>query len=303
MPIDKSAAASRLMKELKEGAPEPISPEILDDNEKFLLYGQAKTGKTHTALTAPEPILFHAIGAKNEAKTYYSKDFQDKHGKKDLILDVAREKYDRYGRCKEPVGYDQACAQLERNLELDDQGKLPTSTGGFASLIVDNATVLTEFQSHKVFYLLDSFGAGGEKTTYAKMMAHGIRTEIDGDWKGIMSLMKDYVSWLFSLDKVVIFIAHEYEQLVPNRATQSTNLVGVKPQFIGRQRKKIASDFDNVWRHWRNGQFFEARTTAQGSDPEIVAGTRVGGIVQSNYRNPDISETISKFKAHAEKQT
>ena len=303
MPIDKSAAASRLMKDLKEGAPEPISPEILDDNEKFLLYGQAKTGKTHTALTAPEPILFHAIGGKNEAKTYYSKDFQDRHGKKEIILDVAREQYDKYGRCKNPIGYDMACAQLERNLELDEQGKLKTSTGGFSTLIVDNASVLTEFQSNKVFYLLDMLGAGGEKTTYAKMMAHGIRTEIDGDWKGIMSLMKDYVSWLFSLEKIVIFIAHEYEVEVRSRSKQSTTVVGVKPQFIGKHRNKLPSDFDNVWRHHRNGQFFEARTIAQGAEPKVTAGSRIGGIIPANYRNPNISETISKYKAHAEKQS
>ena len=56
--------------------PTPISPAIIGEHEKFLLYGDAKMGKTFCALTIPEPIYFVTFMSDNEAKTYYSKEFQ-----------------------------------------------------------------------------------------------------------------------------------------------------------------------------------------------------------------------------------
>ncbi len=100
--------------------PQPISPDILDSNEKLLLYGHAKTGKTFLALTAPEPIYFMSIGTSNEAKTYFSKQFQEKHGKKEIHLDVIpKDETGKRGRFKKATGFDAACDALDIALELD----------------------------------------------------------------------------------------------------------------------------------------------------------------------------------------
>jgi len=282
---------------------EKLTSKIIGQREKFLLYGAPKKGgKTFTALTAPEPILFHAIGGPNEAKTYFSKDFQNKHGPKDIIIDVVVEDLDKKGRCKNPIGFDNACNLLDEALEADDKGELPTETGGFETLVIDNGTVLSEFQMNKVIHIANSFRNAQAKgmSTYDKLMQEGILVPHDSDWGGAQSLMRDYVSWLFKLDKHVVFIAHEYEQTKANRATQSSDLIGIKPLFIGQQRDRIANMFDNVWRCTKQGQMYIARTIPADKPIDIIAGTRLGGIVDNDYIDPNITKTIEKFKKHAE---
>jgi len=280
-----------------------LTSEIIGQWEKWLLYGAPKKGgKTFCSLTAPEPILFHAIGGPNEAKTYFSKDFQDKHGKKEIVIEVAIEDLDKRGRCKNPAGFDHACNLLDDALELDDKGKMETSTGGFETLVIDNATVLSEFQMNKVIHIANQFRSTQATglSTYDKLMQEGILVPHDSDWGGAQSLMRDYISWLFKLDKHVVVIAHEYELTKANRATQGSDLIGVKPLFIGQQRDRIANMFDNVWRCTKQGQMYLARTTPIDKPFDIIAGTRLGGIIPNDYPNPDLTKTIEKFKKHAE---
>jgi len=124
-----------------------LTSEIIGRREKFLLYGAPKRGKTFCALTAPEPIFFLAIGGPNEAKTYFSKQFQDKHGQKDIYIESAIENVDKMGRCSNPVGFDHACTLLDEVLEKDDKGELDTETGGFETLIIDNCYHLESISS------------------------------------------------------------------------------------------------------------------------------------------------------------
>lgn len=282
--------------------PRPLTSEIIGEREKFLLYGAPKRGKTFCALTAPEPIFFLAIGGPNEAKTYFSKQFQEKHGKKDIIIDHCVEEVDNMGRCKNPVGFDHACNLLDKALELDDKGELPTSTGGFETLIVDNATVLLEYQMNKVIYLSD-LGRSSDTTgdsTYEKFKESGILKPSDSDWGAAQGLMQNWYSWLFKLEKHIVFIAHEYEVTKADRKTQTVNLIGIKPLFVGKQRNRIANAFDNVWHFYKQGQMYIARTEPIDKPVDIIAGTRLGGIVSPDYQNPDLTKTIQKFKKHAE---
>ncbi len=283
--------------------PVPLTSEIIGRREKFLLYGAPKRGKTFCALTAPGPIYFLAIGGPNEAKTYFSKDFQDKHGKKEILIDFAVEKVDKMGRCAEPEGFDHACTLLDEALELDDQGKMETSTGGFETLIVDNATVLEEFQMNKVIHIADTNrnpDASGA-STHETFMEHGILKPFDSDWGAAQGLMQNWYSWLFKLDKHIVFIAHEYLNTSANRKTQSSDIIGILPLFVGQQRGRIANAFDNVWHFTKQGQMYLARTTPVDKPVDIIAGTRLGGIIPNDYPNPDLTKTIQKFKAHAEK--
>ena len=78
--------------------PKPLTSEIIGEREKFLLYGAPKRGKTFCALTAPAPIYFLAIGGPNEATTYFSKQFQDKYGQKEILINSAIEDVDKHVR-------------------------------------------------------------------------------------------------------------------------------------------------------------------------------------------------------------
>ena len=279
-----------------------LTSEIIGRREKFLLYGAPKRGKTFCALTAPDPIFFLAIGGPNEAKTYYSKQFQEKHGQKDIYIESAIEDVDKHGRCKTPKGFDHACNLLDEVLELDDQGKLDTKTGGFETLIVDNATVLAEFQMNKSIYISDltrSDSATGA-STQQKVKEHGVLKPSDADWGAAQSLMQNWYSWLFKIDKHIVFIAHEYYVTRANRATQSVDTVGIQPLFIGKQRSRIANAFDNVWHFTFDHAHYQARTIPTEKPVEIIAGTRLGGIISNDYQNPDLTKTIAKFKKHAE---
>jgi len=279
-----------------------LTSEIIGRREKFLLYGPPKRGKTFCALTAPEPIFFLAIGGPNEAKTYFSADFQQRHGTKEIWIETAVEKVGKMGRYKHPEGFDNASIILDKFLELDDQGKMETSTGGFETLIVDNATILQEYMMNKVIYIADTNRNPDAKgaSTHQTFMEHGILKPHDADWGAAQGLMRDWYSWLFAIDKHIVFVAHEKEITHANRATQSSDLIAIKPLFVGQQRNIVANRFDNVWHFYKQGPMYVARTVPEDKPIDIIAGTRLGGIVSPDYQNPDLTKTIAKFKKHAE---
>lgn len=286
---------ARPEKVVDEWAPtfEPISPAIIGQREKFLLYGPPKMGKTFCALTLPGPILFLAIGGNNEAKTFYSKDFQEKHpGVKVTVVEI-KEDVGRKGIVKEPKGFDRACLALDIALEKNLKGELD-----FNAIIVDNATILSEYQMHKVLKISHTSSSG--ETAYDKYTKQGILTPFDSDWGAAQSLMKKFITWLFEIDKHIALVAHEYHDMVTNRATQSREVVGIKPSFVGRDRDIVANKFDNVWHFRRQGQHYVARTTPE-SSPDVIAGTRVGGLIKENYSNPNLTEAINVLAAHAQK--
>jgi len=274
--------------------PQLISPAILDDNEKCLLYGVAGTGKTFAALTAPEPILFLAIGGENEAKTYFSKQFQSKYGKKEIYVEAIKENIGARGKIIKATGFDLVCDALDTALELDAKGEMQ-----FNTLVIDNATMLSAMQAHKVIEITSKGASADKDSAYEKFKKSGILTLYDSDYKAIQSLMWQWVNWVFSLPKNVVFIAHEYIDTVPNRKTQSQDVVGVKPQFYGRHRTDIPNMFDNVWRFQRNGQEYEARTVSQGKPYEIVAKTRVGGVLSANYSDVNLTQAFDRLQKQA----
>ena len=275
---------------------QPISSDIVGDAEKFLLYGDPGMGKTFAALTLPEPILFIAVGASNEAKTYYSKQYQKKHGKKEIHIGVAEESTDQKGGFYgDPIGFDNACTILDMALEQEEAG-----TFAFNSIVIDNATILSEFQMNKVLSIsyIDANDKSG--TAYLKLREHGIRTPYDSDWGGAMSLMNEFVTWLFQLNKHVALVAHEHKDQIADRKSHSQVIKGVKPLFVGKQRTIIANRFDNVWRFTRNAQFYEARTTPLNSPYDVIAKTRIGGVIEEDYRDVDLSFSIKELQKAAE---
>lgn len=276
----------------------PISPSIIGEREKFLIYGDPGTGKTFDALTAPAPIFFLAIGGSNEAKTYYSQQFQKKHGKKEIFISVAEEELGDEGRVDSPVGFDRACTLLDEALESDDKGEVE-----FATIVVDNATVLSEYQMNKVIEISHmgavSKGKDTSGTAYQKYQDSGLLVPFDSDWGATQSLMSKFTSWLFRINKHIVFIAHEYQETVTNRMQQSREITGIKPLFIGNQRGRVANMFDNVWRKTKSGQFYVARTVPLDRPYPVIAKTRVGGILPEDYQNVDLTDAIEQLQDHA----
>lgn len=279
--------------------PSPINTSIIGQREKFLLYGDPGMGKTFCALTAPGPIYFLSVGAHNEAKTYYANQFQEKYRKrlpeKDLFLDVVVEDFrgmTGYGK-DTAVGFDRAKECIEKAFEADDKGEIH-----FETIVIDNATVLTEYQVNKAIAM-----QSGKGETLSKLQKDDILTVADFEWKDVQNMMGKFLSELFAVDKHVVFVAHEWEQTVTNRATQTADVIAIKPLFIGKQRDRVANTFDNVWRFTQEAKSFVARTTPRSQSPSIVAKTRVGGVIDPDYMNPDLTEVIERFKKHAEKMS
>lgn len=271
-----------------------LTPELVGTREKFLLYGEPGTGKTRAGLTAPGPIYFLAIGAPNEAKTFFSPDFRKQFPNQKVYIDVAEESIDERGQFDAAIGFDSACDLLDEALEQDRKGDLH-----FETVLVDNATVLSEFQLNKVFEISEIDAKDKSKTSLRKLRDHGIYTPADYDWGGAQSLMGKFVSWLFKLDKHIVFVAHEHQDTTTDRATHTQLIQAVKPLFIGKQRNQIANMFDNVWRFTKNGQFYEARTVAADRPFSVIAKTRVGGVLDQDFRNVDLEWAIQQLQEAA----
>jgi len=99
--------------------PSLLTPDLIGDSEKFLFYGEPKTGKTFAALTAPDPIYAISVGNIDELETAFGKDFKDKHPGKIIYHDVAEETFGKQGEWSGAVGFDNVCDLLDAALEAD----------------------------------------------------------------------------------------------------------------------------------------------------------------------------------------
>lgn len=270
--------------------------DILSGNEKFLIYGAPKTGKTFLSLTAPEPIWFLGVGGKNELKTLYSRPFIEEHGRKEVHITAVSEDFDEQGQMSDnPNGFDRVCDAIDGFLEWNEGSGV-----GIKTIIVDNATVLEYYMLNKA--IAAEYVIGGkdvEKSVLKREREHGIRKPHDSTWGGAQSLMDRITRWLFELPFNVVLVAHEYPTYVQVKGTRDLKLQSIEPLFVGKQRTQIPNAFDNVWRMRTIGggrsQQFECQTVG---DEIVSAGTRVGGILEHTERNLNLTEVIEEFKQY-----
>lgn len=285
--------------------PQQISPAIMGRKDRFLLYGDGGTGKTHLALTAPPPIYYVCTGGENELDTFYSKHFQEaykrNHGhylqEKDLQYDFVDLPFS--WKNDDASGFDQIKKKIE-------EAVVASMGGGFQfnSIVFDNASTLTDLQIEKAIKLSALSSNAPDKTTQKKYDETGILQVADFEWKDVMNMMEKFLSEAFVLDKVFVVIAHEWEQIVTDRATKVQSTTKIKPAFIGKQRDDIPNMFSNVWRMYNYADNkTAARTIGKDSNPVTIAKTRVGGILPNDWPDPDIQVAIEKFRVHAQNQS
>ena len=278
-----------------------LTPEsVLGQNEQFLIYGEPKTGKTELALSAPGPIYVLCIGPENELKTRYSKHFMERpDGGPDKIVyfDSARETRGKHGEITDnPTGFDEACTHLDQMLHDVQTGKMEKPE----TIIVDNATVLEEYQMNKAMIAGYDLAGNKEKTALKRMRDYGIIKPGDSDWGAAQSLMSKMVSWLFALPYNLVMVAHEYKEFESKgENSRDRQISGIYPLFVGQQRIQITRAFDNVWRTTTAGG---GRTTQYWTqttgDERVVAGTRVGGVLQEKEQNLSLTNVIEAFKKY-----
>lgn len=273
--------------------PQQISPDIIGESEQFLIYGKPKTGKTFLALTLPPPILFISIGQNREAKTYYSKPFQEKHAA-NLPPDQLR------------IHVGMTSQEVKDLTEAALEGDYAGTGFQFNSIVLDNISRLIAAQLQVAFDLSFDRAASGSgnvtKTAKAKQEEYGAIVPQQQDYGVAKSIMQAFLSELMAVDKHLAVIAHEYDTFTSGPG-QTQILSKVEPNFIGKDRQDMGNLFDNVWRMDKDGSRYIARTE-EGTDPKgfsIQAGSRIGGVVAKDYLNPNLGEAIEKFRAHAQK--
>lgn len=269
------------------------------DHVKILGYGMAGTGKTFAGGTMPGKVYVLLVGNDNEIDTLTSDDFVEKHPEKveDISFDVVSEERAERGHFKEATAFDRACDTLDEALEKDAD---PDDPFEFDSLVIDNATTLNRVQMNKAISINHQIQSNKNKTTLSQLREENIIIPGDNDYMSQMSLMEQFIDWLFGLDKHVFVVAHEYRDTTYNRQARTQEVDSYRPLFTGKHRENIPLMFDNVWRFYTSGKAagkqdraFKVRT--QGSD-KIMAKTRLGGVLRNTIRDINLTECIEKMQ-------
>lgn len=282
--------------------PKELTPEsVLGQHEQVLLYGLPKTGKTFLALTAPDPIYVMCIGKENELKTRYSKQYIKNFSDRTIWFDALLEEFGEGGEMKDdPVGLDRVGEAFDIMLELHRKGETPD----FKTIVIDNATVLEEYQMYKAMAAGWHLANQKDKTALIRMRNYGIIKPGDNDWGAAQSLMDKFVNYISKLPFHIVLVAHEYQEFERSDEGRKQVLKGVYPLFVGKQRTGIARAFDNVWRTSISGggrtQQFMVQTVG---DDKVVAGTRVGGVFDdsenaTNGTQFNLTLAIEQFQAY-----
>lgn len=157
------------------------------------------------------------------------------------------------------------------------------------TLIVDSATALNEFVMIRALENMDSLGYSQSWKDTKKV---GMQVRRIQDYGGGMTLFEQFVEWIRSLDKNIVFICHEYQE-----ETESGIVKQRLPLLIGQLRQRVVKMFDEVWWMHVEGTGKKTRYMVQTrSDSKVVAKTRMGFLEPDEewLSYPKLAEKIEK---------
>lgn len=228
------------------------------DKLQILLYGEPKTGKTVLAHSFPRPRtldcdngLRSVIAAVRRGIIPMPKDWK--------YRTIIEEDYEAHGILKSARAIDEVTDTLDEWIKESDQ---------WDTLIVDS---LTSFNVFCINRALEINAALGQSQSKALSKKHRVTIMRKQDWGGAMSLFTDFITWVRSLDKNLILIAHVHETTDEEGRVRKT-----RPLLIGQLRQRLLKEFDEVWYSNKSGTADNTRfyTQTQG-DGLIVAGSRL----------------------------
>lgn len=278
-------------------SPQKLTGEVVGENEKILLYGESGAGKTHAGGTMPAPVYFICIGGENELKTLRGRNFVEANPEKadQIYYDSVEEPKSSRGRFDEADAFDLAGDMIDEALEADRKGDIH-----FESIVVDNVTSLRSVQMNKAIEFNYYRTQDKDKTAFRRLFDENILVPGDNDWQSQMSLMKQFMSWMFDIDKHVLVTAHEWTQTKTNRQDHSKTIQARRPHFTGNNRTEIPLMFDNVWwLHTEGGGRSQVRAVQTVECDITLAKTRVGGAFGSEVRDPDMERMIRRMQEDA----
>jgi len=245
----------------------------------------------------PEPIYFLVAGPPNEIKTLIGPAFTDKHPNRKVYFDHATEPTHKRGQFKSADAFDHMCDLLDAALAKDESGEMP-----FNSVVIDSVTGLLKFQMNKAMELNWGIVESKEKSALGKLRKDGIVLPGDNDYKGAMSLMAQFMTWVMTIPKHVCVTAHVYAETSTDRKTRIRTIDSYKPSFYGKHRDDMPAEFDNVWRTKVVGGGGNVRYEVKTVGDEIYYGkTRVGGVLGITLDDINLTDCISKL-SKAEKK-
>jgi hypothetical protein len=277
---------------------ETLDSSILGQSERIILYGDPGNSKTWTSATAPGPLYYLVTGGVGELKTLVSPGFKKFCEEKqidqpEIRYDLIDEEYGKRGRIKSASALFAIEKALDAAFEADATGEFQ-----FQTLVIDNCSSLIEYQLNLAVEFNQARKRG--KSQHATMKHYdefGVLIPADNDWGVAQGFMDQLLAWVKPLEKHVIFTAHEYVQSKRDRASGQEQIISVRPAFIGKQRTNLPRAFDNVWRmslHGGGKGIYSSMQTIR--DEQVLAKTRVNGVLKATEANPILSQLITKME-------
>lgn len=274
--------------------PRPIEDHKLGTRHKIILYGEGGSGKTFTAGTMPGTIYSIVFGGENEITTYKSPDFKNKYPNKKgkIFYDFVKEEIGERGHFSDANAFDAACDFITEALELEAAGDF-----AFDSLVIDAATGLRRYAMNKAIEFNYGRATKKEKATLQRYRDENIIVPADNDWGSQMSLIVQFVEWVYNLDKHVCLVTHEWTETQHDRSSRQTSVIQRRPLFTGGNRTEIPAWFDFVWRitPQKLGQGIIANAQPYG-DNVNYAKTRLGGILPPVIRDPNLEKLFAQIE-------
>lgn len=253
----------------------------LDDDAplQILWWGPPKSGKTVAAHTFPRTRTLDFDRGMQSVMWGIRSGYIDKDPEDVVYRTIQEERTEDLFEASWPdFALDRATDTFDEWMNESDQ---------WDTLIVDSATMLSEYCINKALYQLDKHMDGFTESVQ-RSKSLGFRVMGRQDWQPAMSLFEDFINMVRGIDKHLIVIAHEYEE-----TNEEGRVTGKYPLLIGQLRQRVPKDFDEVYFQNVEGTKKTPKYITQTQeDNKHIAGSRLGFL---DYKEENLTyETIMR---------